>query len=140
MGYTRTSTPAAALAQLADLVPLAVVTCGADGAMAVDATSGESAFVPGLRVEVLDTTGAGDVFGAGLTAATLAGWPLADRLRFAVLTSALSLQRPGGAMAAPGWAEIAAWWAEVRDGGDDALRRDYSFLDDVIPTRGSDER
>ena len=137
MGYTRTSTPAAALSQLADLVPLAVVTLGADGAIAVDATTGESASVPGLAVDVVDTTGAGDVFGAGLTAATLAGWPLAERLRFAVLTSALSLQRPGGGSAAPGWPQIAAWWRTAREVRDGAQRRDYSFLDDVIP---ADER
>ena len=141
MGYTRTSTPAGALSSLADLVPLAVVTCGADGAIAVDATTGESASAPGLAVDVVDTTGAGDVFGAGLTAATLAGWPLPERLRFAVLTSALSLQRPGGAMAAPGWSEIVAWWAAVRETGDTALRHDYGFLDEVIPSnRRSDER
>jgi sugar/nucleoside kinase (ribokinase family) len=140
MGYTRTSTPAAALSRLADLVPLAVVTCGADGAIAVDGTTGESASAPGLAVDVVDTTGAGDVFGAGLAAATLAGWPLAERLRFAVLTSALSLRRPGGAMAAPGWEEIAAWWTAVRHTDDTALRRDYAFLDDVIPLRRSDER
>ena len=140
MGYTRTSTPAAALSRLADLVPLAVVTCGADGAIAVDGTTGESASAAGRAVDAGDTTGAGDVFGAGLTAATLADWPLAERLRFAVLTSALSLRRPGGAMAAPGWEDIAAWWAAVRDTDDTALRRDYAFLDDVIPLRRSDER
>lgn len=133
MGYTRTSTPAAALSRLADLVPLAVVTCGRDGAIAVDGSTGESASAPGLAVDVVDTTGAGDVFGAGLTAATLTGRPLAERLRFAVLTSALSLQRPGGAAAAPGWPEIAAWWRTVRETGDAALRRDYGFLDEAIP-------
>jgi sugar/nucleoside kinase (ribokinase family) len=137
MGYTRTDTPAAALSRLADLVPLAVVTLGRDGAIAVDGTTGESASAPGLTVDVVDATGAGDVFGAGLTAASLAGWPLAERLRFAVLTSALSLQRPGGGAAAPGWPEITAWWRTVRDAGDAALRRDYGFLDEVIP---ADER
>lgn len=137
MGYTRTDTPQAALSRLADLVPLAVVTLGRDGAIAIDGTTGETATAPGLSVDVADTTGAGDVFGAGLTAATLAGWPLDERLRFAVLTSALSLQRPGGGAAAPGWPEIAAWWRQARDGGDAALSRDYGFLDLVIP---ADER
>jgi len=137
MGYTRTDTAAAALSRLADLVPLAVVTLGRDGAIAVDGTTGEAASAPGLTVDVVDTTGAGDVFGAGLAAATLAGWPLAERLRFAVLTSALSLQRPGGGSAAPGWPEIAAWWRSVRDMRDAGLRRDYGFLDEVIP---ADER
>ena len=137
MGYTRTDTPVAALSRLADLVPLAVVTLGRDGAIAVDGTTGEAASAPGLTVDVVDTTGAGDVFGGGLTAATLAGWPLAERLRFAVLTSALSLQRPGGGSAAPGWPQIAAWWRTAREVRNGAQRRDYSFLDDVIP---ADER
>jgi sugar/nucleoside kinase (ribokinase family) len=137
MGYTRTDTPAEALSRLADLVPLAVVTLGRDGAIAVDGTTGETASAPGLTVDVVDATGAGDVFGAGLAAATLAGWPLAERLRFAVLTSALSLQRPGGGSAAPGWPEIAAWWRSVREVRDGATSRDYGFLDEVIP---ADER
>ncbi|HKT05010.1 MAG TPA: PfkB family carbohydrate kinase [Rugosimonospora sp.] len=134
MSYTRTDTPRAALAKLAELVPLAVVTCGADGALAVDATTGESASVPGLGMDVVDTTGAGDIFGASLVAATLARWPLAERLRFANLAAALSVQGIGGAAAAPGWAGIAHWWRTVDSGqGDAGLRRAYGFLSDVIP-------
>ena len=132
MSYTRTGTPQAALSKLADLVPLAVVTCGGDGALAIDATSGESASVPGLGVDVVDPTGAGDIFGASLVAATLAGWPLVERLRFANLAAALSVQRIGGAAAAPGWEGIAGWWKNTAGDGDQ--RRDYAFLSDVIPT------
>ncbi|MBP2703045.1 carbohydrate kinase family protein [Microbispora sp. RL4-1S] len=130
MRYTRTETPEAALAKLAELVPVAVVTCGAGGAMAVDSGTGERARVPGLPVEAVDPTGAGDVFGAGLVAATLAGWPLVHRLRFANLSAALSVRRAGGALAAPGWADIARWWHGVAD---PELRRDHAFLSDVIP-------
>jgi len=130
MSYTATDTPAAALTRLADLVPLAVVTCGADGAIAVDATTGETAQVPGLPVDVRDPTGAGDVFGAGLVVATLAGWPLAQRLRFANLAAALSVRRVGAAASAPGWADVAAWYRAVTD---PQLRRGYGFIHDVIP-------
>ena len=134
MAHTGTTTPHAALAKLAGLVPVVVITQGARGVLAVDAMTGESAAVPGLDVPVLDATGAGDVFGAGFIAATLAGWPLADRLRFANLGAALSVQQFGGALGAPGWAGIARWWRVIRD--DPAargLRRDYAFLDGVIP-------
>lgn len=135
MSYTRTDTPRAALAALAERVPLAVVTCGADGALAVDATTGEFAEVSGLGMDVVDTTGAGDVFGAGLVAATLSGWPLAQRLRFANLVAALSVQGIGGAAAAPGWAEIAAWWHTVGRGAENSpLAAEFAFLSDVIPT------
>ncbi|MCW2875620.1 carbohydrate kinase family protein [Actinacidiphila oryziradicis] len=135
MAYTRTATPQAALSRLADLVPLAVVTCGSEGAYAVDSTTGESASVRGLKVDALDATGAGDVFGAALVAATLAGWPLADRLRFANLVASLSVQRIGGAAAAPRWPDIALWWRALATSPKAAdLRREYAFLDDVIPS------
>jgi sugar/nucleoside kinase (ribokinase family) len=109
MAYTATDDPVAALGKLADLVPLAVVTCGADGAMAVDGTTGESATVPGVEVDAVDTTGAGDVFGGALVHATLAGLPLADRLRFATLVAALSVRRIGGAASAPRWSDLEPW-------------------------------
>lgn len=140
MAYTGTRTPDEALARLARLVPVVVITQGAGGVLATDAMTGESASVTALEVDVLDATGAGDVFGAGFVAATLAGWPLADRLRFASLGAALSVQQFGGALGAPGWAGIARWWRAVRDDPAAAgLRRDYAFLADVIPARAEAE-
>ncbi|MGW7516085.1 carbohydrate kinase family protein [Streptomyces sp. NPDC054796] len=138
--YTRTEDPESAVRALADLVPIAVVTKGAGGAVAVDSLSGESADVPALDVNALDPTGAGDVFVAGFTAGTLAGWPLADRLAFANLTAALSVQHFGGSLSAPGWTEVAAWWQYVtRCGGqgEEVLRR-YRFLEDLLPKGAGD--
>lgn len=136
MHYTRTECPRAAARKLADLVPLAVVTLGPEGAYAVDSASGETAEVPGLNVEALDPTGAGDVFVAGFVTGALAGWPLADRLSLACLTAALSVQEFGGSLSAPGWIEVAAWWqhAKAYDDQDRAALRRYAFLDDVLPT------
>ncbi|WP_052869608.1 carbohydrate kinase family protein [Streptomyces niger] len=146
MRYTRTDSPQAAARKLADLVPVAVVTMGARGACAVDARTGESAEVPAIAVEALDPTGAGDVFVAGFVTGTLAGWPLADRLAFAGLTAALSVQEFGGSLSAPGWSEIATWWQQVRDHRAEALegtangacgvlplRERYAFLEGVLP-------
>lgn len=136
MHYTRTGSAEAALAALAELVPVAVVTRGRDGALAVDASTGESASVPGLRAKALDATGAGDVFGAGFVAGTLAGWSLDHRLRFANLVAALSVAHFGGALAAPCWSEIAAWWQGVRrTRGNTEIRTAYGFLDDVLPAK-----
>ncbi|MDT0463311.1 carbohydrate kinase family protein [Streptomyces gibsoniae] len=130
MAYTRTDSAAAALGALAELVPVAVVTRGRDGASAVDQTTGEHADVPALDTEVLDATGAGDVFGASFVAGSLAGWPLEERLRFAVLAAGLSVRHHGGALAAPGWYGIDRWWRSVTD---PELRRAYGFLADRVP-------
>jgi sugar/nucleoside kinase (ribokinase family) len=136
MRYTRTDSAAAAVSALSERVPVAVVTCGADGAVAVDQTSGESAEVPGLRLEALDATGAGDVFGAGFLTATLAGWSLAERLSFANLCAGLSVQQFGGSLSAPGWGDIADWWSHLRLGprtsATSQLVRRYGFLDGIL--------
>ncbi|GGZ27751.1 sugar kinase [Streptomyces inusitatus] len=136
MRYTRAATPVAAAHALAERVPVAVVTLGAEGAYAVDGRTGESAQVPAIAVEALDPTGAGDVFVAGFVTGTLAEWPLADRLAFAGLTAALSVQEFGGSLSAPGWLEIAAWWQRVREvaGQDAAPLRRYAFLDALLPS------
>ncbi|NYE40789.1 carbohydrate kinase family protein [Streptomyces fulvorobeus] len=135
MRYTRTDCPRSAAHALAERVPLAVVTLGAEGAYAVDGTTGAGAEVPAIEVEALDPTGAGDVFVAGFVTGTLAGWPLADRLAFAGLTAALSVQEFGGSLSAPGWAEIAAWWQQVRThaGQDPAALERYAFLEELLP-------
>ncbi|MEU1304771.1 carbohydrate kinase family protein [Streptomyces shenzhenensis] len=130
MAYTRTDSAAAALGALADLVPVAVVTRGGDGAIAVDQTTGEYADVPALATDVLDATGAGDVFGASFVAASLGGWPLAERLRFAVLAAGLSVRRHGGALAAPGWYGVDRWWRSLTD---PELAAAYGFLADRLP-------
>jgi len=135
MRYTRTDCPRAAARALTDRVPLAVVTLGAEGAYAVDGSTGESAEVPAIQVEALDPTGAGDVFVAGFVTGTLAGWPLADRLAFAGLTAALSVQEFGGSLSAPGWSEVAAWWQSVRAvrEQDPAALHRYGFLERLLP-------
>ncbi|MFJ3665007.1 carbohydrate kinase family protein [Streptomyces sp. NPDC090106] len=135
MRYTRTTCPREAAHALTEHVPLAVVTLGADGAYAVDRRTGETAEVPAIAVEALDPTGAGDVFVAGFVTGTLAGWPLADRLAFAGLTAALSVQEFGGSLSAPGWSEIGAWWRRIQsyDEQDPAALRRYAFLRDLVP-------
>lgn len=137
MSYTRTGSPALALAALAEHVPVAVVTDGPRGALAIDQTTDEQAEVEGVVLDTVDTTGAGDVFGAGFILGTLAGWPLEQRLRFANLCAALSVQHTGGSLSAPGWADVAAWWGQVctarRDEAWLRLNREYRFLGELVP-------
>jgi sugar/nucleoside kinase (ribokinase family) len=130
MQYTRAGTPEEALRRLSGLVPLVVVTCGADGALALDSADGEIVHAPAVPVDALDPTGAGDVFTAGFILGTLRGWPLAQRLSFANLIGALSVQHFGGSLSAPGWGDIADWWRTARE---TPLAPRYAFLDEVIP-------
>lgn len=137
MRYTGEDSPQKAARALADHVPVVVVTMGPDGACAVDARTGESTEVPGVVVEALDPTGAGDVFTAGFVTSSLAGWPLADRLAFASLVAALSVQEFGGSLSAPGWAEIAEWCRRVHApcGFDARARAEecrYGFLRELL--------
>ncbi|MFC7546507.1 carbohydrate kinase family protein [Plantactinospora sp. GCM10030261] len=140
MSYTHARTPEAALRRVADWVPLAVVTLGGDGAMAIDATTGEEERVPPLPTVALDPTGAGDVFGAGLVLGTVAGWPLRERLLFAGLCAGLAVQHFGGSLAAPGWGDLLDWWrhtTEIAATGDPTaveLANRYGFLPHLLPS------
>jgi sugar/nucleoside kinase (ribokinase family) len=142
MAYTRTDDPHDALHALAERVPVAVVTCGGQGAMAIDSTTGEQEWVSSLPVNAHDPTGAGDVFGAAFVLGTLREWPLRQRLQFANLCAALSTQYVGGSLAAPGWGDIIDWLARTRGkaaaGSATAAghAEAYAFIDDVLPTSG----
>jgi sugar/nucleoside kinase (ribokinase family) len=73
-------------------VPVAVVTCGGQGALGLDGVTGEEEWVPSLPVNSYDPTGAGDVFAAGFALGSLRGWSMKQRLAFANLCAALSVQ------------------------------------------------
>ena len=70
------------------------VTLGAGGALAVD--RGQLHYVPSQRVNVVDTTGAGDIFHAGCIFGLLHEWPTERTLRFAAAAAALKCERLGG--------------------------------------------
>ncbi len=139
MAYTRTDDPRAALLALADVVPVVVITCGGQGAIGIDSTSGEEEWVPSLPVNSVDATGAGDVFAAAFVAGSVRGWPLRTRMAFANLCAALSVQQVGGSLAAPGWGDVSDWLTKVRrlaaEGSRAAsvLVHSYEFLEDAIP-------
>jgi sugar/nucleoside kinase (ribokinase family) len=142
MAYTHTEDPHDAVHALANHVPVAVVTCGGQGAIAVDSTTGEEEWVPSLPVNAHDPTGAGDVFGAAFVLGTIGQWPLRQRLAFANLCAALSVQYVGGSLAAPGWGDIIDWLAGMRAraaaGSSTASEylTSYAFVEDVLPTSG----
>ena len=74
---------------------LVVAKLGARGAMAIDA-GGRTVHVPAPRVDVVDTTGAGDSFDAGFLHAWLGGAELTDCLRLGAACGGLSTRGLGG--------------------------------------------
>ncbi len=81
---------------LAALGPRVVVKAGADGGWSVGGV-GEPVRAPGLVVEVVDTTGAGDSFDAGYLAALAHGVDdEGERLRWAAVAGSLSTLGAGG--------------------------------------------
>jgi sugar/nucleoside kinase (ribokinase family) len=89
---TGQSDPEEAVVVLARLVGTAIVTLGADGAVA--ASGGIVAHAEAPRQAVRALVGAGDVFTAAYVWADLAGSPLAERLALACLYATLSLRAP----------------------------------------------
>lgn len=129
MAYTRADDARAAARSLAERVELSVVTMGAEGVIAVDSGTGEEVVRPTVRIRAVDTTGAGDVFGAALAVATTAPWSLAERVDFACLVAAVTVSLPGGASAAPRLDELLPWLAVHPDA---AAPGRYDFLRDAL--------
>ena len=73
---------------------LVVNTLGAEGSIAV--TASETASAPGFKVEVVDTTGAGDVFHGAYLYGHLKGWALERTLRFANAAGAMMCTTQNG--------------------------------------------
>lgn len=93
-------------------VPAVVITLGAAGALVLSRVA-EPVTVPGLQVEVVDTTAAGDTF-CGVLAATLAtGADLPEAVRRATVAASLSVQTAGAIPSVPTADDIATRYAEV---------------------------
>ncbi|MCP2164077.1 ribokinase [Goodfellowiella coeruleoviolacea] len=73
-----------------------LVALGVEGEGNVFVWGRETLFLPLLSTEVVDTTGAGDAFTAGLTAALVRGARPAEAARLAVASAGLTVARAGG--------------------------------------------
>jgi ribokinase len=80
-------------------VGAAVVTLGASGALVV--TAGGAEHMPGRRVKVADTTGAGDAFSGALAVGLAEGMELREAVEFANAAAALQVTKIGTAPAMP---------------------------------------
>jgi sugar/nucleoside kinase (ribokinase family) len=86
--------PARALALLTRHFPVVALKLGGDGAMV--AAHGETVHLPSPRVQVIDTTGAGDAFNAGFLHAWLDGSGAEACLAAAIDAGSRSVQASGG--------------------------------------------
>jgi sugar/nucleoside kinase (ribokinase family) len=108
---TETSNLNDAARVLRELVPLLVIKDGEHGARAWKGE--QSAQVQALRVNVVDTTGAGDVFNAGFLAAYRTHADLHTCLRWGCICGGLSTTGYGGCSAAPTRAVVETYLREM---------------------------
>lgn len=88
-----------------------IVTLGADGYSYLS-DDGKIRHVPGFKVNVVDTTGAGDVFHGAFAVGLSKGMSIADTLRFAAGTAALKCTKAGGRTGIPSVSEVDAFLAQ----------------------------
>jgi len=86
-----------------------VVTCGAEGSWWIGEGVQAPVHQPAFAVEVVDTTGCGDVFHGAYAAAWVRGLPLGERVRVASAAAALKATQPGGQTGSPRWDEVQAF-------------------------------
>ena len=79
-------------------------TLGSEGAMAL--VEGEILTMKGFKIDVVDTTGAGDVFHAGFIYGLLQNWDLEKILQFANAVAALKCRELGGRKGIPTLREV----------------------------------
>ncbi|GLW63384.1 ribokinase [Actinomadura rubrobrunea] len=93
-------TPSAVAEALLERGPRSVVvTLGGDGALAADASGTIAVAAP--KVEVVDTTGAGDAFTAALCLRLAHGDPLKDAVRYATRVGAAAVRESGAQSSYP---------------------------------------
>jgi len=78
-----------------------VVTAGDRGCWYLGESAAEVRHQPAFAVDVVDTTGCGDVFHGAYASALARGLELEDRIRFAAATAALKATRRGGQAGIP---------------------------------------
>jgi ribokinase len=90
---------------LLDVVPRAVLTLGRHGAWYGD-RDGTTRYVPAVKVELVDSTAAGDAFTGALAVAWGEGRDMLDAVRWASAAGAACARRLGASVALPLRSEI----------------------------------
>ena len=84
-----------------------VITMGPEGSVGME--RGQTYICPALQVDVVDTTGAGDVYHGAYIYAWLQGWSIQKRMKFASTAAGLKCRSLGGRAGIAGLAEILAF-------------------------------
>ena len=85
-------------------VKFVAITMGASGAFVADESG--ITHIPAMKVDELDTTGAGDAFAGALAVSLAEGVTLQDAARRASVVAALTVTRIGTQSAFPHWSEV----------------------------------
>jgi sugar/nucleoside kinase (ribokinase family) len=88
------------------------VTAGAQGCWYVVGGSSEAFHQPACRVQVVDTTGCGDVFHGAYAAALVRGCDIATAISVATVAAGIKATQPGGRAGIPNWAAVQRYLAE----------------------------
>lgn len=89
-------------------LPSITVTLGSKGMVYMN-KSGNCFHVPGKKVDVVDTTGAGDCFNAALAVSVARGWEMKRAAEYAVAASALAVTKFGAQNGMPTEEEVTAY-------------------------------
>jgi ribokinase len=92
------------LARTVGVARAVVVTLGNEGAAVIEGSRVER--IPAVRVDAVDTTGAGDAFCGALAQALDAGAELVEAARWAVRAAAASITKPGAQAGLPRAADL----------------------------------
>lgn len=104
---------------------VAGTTLGRDGSAGLS-DDGTLVHAPAFAVDVVDTTGAGDVFHGGFLFALLRGAPMREALAFANATAALSCRALGGRPGCPTLGEVERLLARGKVHATSIYRKDNS--------------
>lgn len=104
-------------------VSCCVTTLGAEGVAFVEKGSNNLVMVSGHKVPVVDTTGAGDAFNAGLAYALAQKKSIGEAVKFAVQVSALAVTKFGAQGGMPTLAEVIEHFGRDEDEKDRHLKQ-----------------
>jgi len=112
---TKTTSPEDALEVLKSKVSSAVIKLGPQGAIGYNRDK-ETIRVPALKVDVVDTTGAGDSFNAGFLFAYLCKLSYKESMAYGNICGGLSVSKVGGSTALPTLEQLQLRLGDLLDG------------------------